>query len=405
MPTTTVSFENARGESLSGRLIEPDTRPAHAYALFAHCFTCTKNFAATRNVASALADSGIATLVFDFTGLGSSEGDFADSNFSTNVDDLVAAARYLDVQHQAPALLVGHSLGGTAVLKAAGQIPSAQAVATIGSPSHAGHVEHLVAKDADTIEREGEAQVLLAGRPFTVRRQFLDDIRESPVLDEVARLHKALLVLHAPLDDTVEISNATDLFVQAHHPKSFVSLDDADHLLSKPEHSMYAGHVIATWAEKYVGSAPPVLATVPGATVARTDAASFTTPVNAAGHAFVADEPASVGGRNLGPAPYDLLSAALATCTTMTLKMYAARKKWPLEASTVTVWHEKVHAKDCEDCESDPKARVDVFERELRLDGDLDAAQRERLLQIADRCPVHRTLHSEVKVRTTLAGT
>ncbi|MEO1575638.1 MAG: bifunctional alpha/beta hydrolase/OsmC family protein [Pseudomonadota bacterium] len=403
MPTTTVSFQNAHGESLSGRLVLPDTRRAHAYALFAHCFTCTKNFAATRNVAAALAERGIATLVFDFTGLGNSEGEFADSNFSTNVDDLVAAARYLETEHGTPTLLVGHSLGGTAVLKAAGSLPEVRAVATIGSPSHAGHVEHLVAKDAGKIEREGEAEVLLAGRPFTVKKQFLDDIRQSPVLDDVASLRKALLVLHAPLDDTVEISNATDLFIKAHHPKSFVSLDDADHLLSNADHSRYAGHVIATWAEKYIGTAPAGIEAVPGATVARTGSDGFTTEVNAAGHVFYADEPASVGGNDVGPAPYDLLSAALATCTTMTLKMYADRKKWPLEASTVTVWHEKIHAKDCADCSSDENARVDVFERELKVEGDLDDAQRARLLEIADRCPVHRTLHGEVKVRTSLA--
>ncbi len=404
MPTTTVSFSNASGQTLSGRLVQPDTRPAHAYALFAHCFTCTKNFTATRNVAAALAERGIATLIFDFTGLGSSEGEFADSNFSSNVEDLVSAADFLAREHHAPQLLVGHSLGGTAVLKAAAAIDSARAVATIGSPSHAGHVEHLVAKDADRIERDGEAEVLLAGRPFTVKKQFLDDIRNSPVLDTVAELRKALLVLHAPLDDTVQISNATDLFIKAHHPKSFVSLDDADHLLSREANSRYAGHVIATWAEKYIDDAPQGLATVPGATVARTPADSFTTPVNAAGHPFVADEPTSVGGNDAGPAPYDLLSAALATCTTMTLKMYAARKGWPLEASRVTVWHEKIHAKDCADCTSDDNARVDVFERELVLEGDLDEAQRKRLQDIADRCPVHRTLHSEVKVRTTLAA-
>lgn len=404
MPTTTVSFDNPRGETLAGRLIVPDTRPAHAFALFAHCFTCTKNFAATKNVAAALAERGIATLVFDFTGLGNSEGDFADSNFSTNVDDLVAAADYLAREHAAPSLLVGHSLGGTAVLKAAERIDSARAVATIGSPSHAGHVEHLVQDDAGKIETEGEASVLLGGRPFTVRKQFLDDIRTSPVLDHVATLNKALLVLHAPLDEMVEVSNATDLFVAARHPRSFISLDDADHLLTQPAHSNYAGHVIATWAEKYLDAAPAFAPDeVAGAVVSVTGEQGFTTQINAAGHAFVADEPASVGGHNAGPSPYDLLSAALAACTTMTLKMYADRKKWPLESSTVTVWHEKIHARDCEDCSSDADARVDVFERELRVVGPLDDDQRARLLEIADRCPVHRTLHGEVKVRTSLA--
>ncbi|MEM6639921.1 MAG: bifunctional alpha/beta hydrolase/OsmC family protein [Pseudomonadota bacterium] len=403
MPTTNVQFKNPTGEALSGRLFMPDTRTPHAFALFAHCFTCTRNFAATRNVASALAERGIATLIFDFTGLGHSDGDFADTNFSTNVDDLVAAATFLEAHYAAPTLLVGHSLGGTAVLKAAQRIGSARAVATIGSPSHAGHVEHLVAKSTQEIERKGVATVSLAGRPFTIKKQFLDDIRNSPVLDDVEALSRAFLVLHAPTDDTVSISNATDLFVKAKHPKSFVSLDDADHLLSNADHSRYAGHVIATWAEKYLPTAGATIDTPAGATTARTTAAGFTTPINAAGHTFTADEPKSVGGNNQGPAPYDLLAAALASCTTMTLKMYASHKKWPLQASEVSVWHEKVHARDCADCTSDDDARIDVFERELKLEGNLDAEQRQRLLEIADRCPVHRTLHSEVKVRTTLA--
>jgi putative redox protein len=401
MPVSTVKFENRSGEALSGRLSLPDTRAPHAFALFAHCFTCTKNFTATRNIAAALADEGIATLVFDFTGLGSSEGEFADSNFSTNVEDLVAAADYLAETYEAPKLLVGHSLGGTAVLKAAAHIPSALAVATLGSPSHARHVEHLVADKAEDIERDGEAQVLLAGRPFSIKRQFLDDIRSQPVLDDVANLRKALLVMHAPLDDTVEMSNATDVFVRAKHPKSFISLDDADHLLTNAEHSRYAGRVIAAWAQKYVGTSDANIEHVKGGVVARTGEHKYLTRINADGHRFVADEPASVGGTDVGPSPYDLLSAALASCTTMTLKMYADHKKWPLETATATVWHEKIHARDCEDCESADDAKVDVFEREVAVTGDLDDEQRARLLEIADRCPVHRTLHGEVKVRTS----
>ncbi len=404
MPVTTVKFDNQDGEALSGRLTVPDTRSPHAFALFAHCFTCTKNFTATRNIAKALADEGIATLVFDFTGLGSSDGDFADSNFSTNVLDLVAAADYLKAHHQAPKLLVGHSLGGTAVLKAAAHIPSAVAVATLGSPSHAAHVEHLVAGASDAIERDGEAEVLLAGRPFKIRKQFLDDIRNHPILDDVANLRRALLVLHAPLDDTVSMDNATDIFVKAKHPKSFVSLDDADHLLSNIDHSGYAGRVIAAWAQKYVGTATTVgIDDVPGAVAARTGRDRFVTDINADGHRFVADEPASVGGTDMGPSPYDLLAAALASCTTMTLKMYANHKKWPMTSATATVWHEKIHAKDCADCESDDDAKVDVFERELKVEGDLTEEQRARLLEIADRCPVHKTLHGEIKVRTQLA--
>jgi putative redox protein len=403
MPVTTVKFDNTAGESLSGLLTMPDTLAPHAYALFAHCFTCTKNFTATRNIAAALADEGVATLIFDFTGLGGSDGDFADSNFSTNVSDLVAAADFLAQEHEAPTLLVGHSLGGTAVLKAAAHIPSAKAVATLASPSHARHVEHLVSSKKDEIENQGEAEVLLAGRPFTIRRQFLEDVRSQPILEDVANLRKAYLVMHAPLDATVEMSNATDLFVAAKHPKSFVSLDDADHLLSNTTHSRYAGRVIAAWAQKYIGSAPQRLEEIKGAVVSRTGRDRFLTDINAAGHRLVADEPASVGGTNAGPSPYDLLAAALASCTTMTLKMYASHKKWPMTAATATVWHEKIHAKDCADCSSKDDAKVDVFEREIHIEGELSPEQRARLMEIADRCPVHRTLHGEIKVRTESA--
>lgn len=402
MAVLSVQFENDSGHALAGQLYLP-AGEARAYAVFAHCFTCTKNLTASRNIAGAMSEQGIGTLVFDFTGLGRSEGDFSDSNFSTNVTDLVAAADFLAAEYQAPTLLVGHSLGGTAVLKAAAAIDSARAVATIGSPSHARHVAHLVATEREVIERDGEAEVLLAGRPFKIRKQFLDDIESQPVLECVADLRKALLVLHAPLDDTVGVDNATDLFVAAKHPKSFVSLDDADHLLTDKAHSAYAGRVISAWADKYLGEAPVPLAHVSGAVVARTGRTGFRTEVNADGHAIVADEPRSVGGTEAGPTPYDLLGAALAACTSMTLQMYARRKKWALDAATATVRHNKIHARDCADCSSVDDARVDVFEREVAVEGDLDESQRARLAEIADRCPVHRTLHGEIKVRTTIA--
>jgi putative redox protein len=401
-----VTFENEDGHGLSGLMALPATAPK-AYALFAHCFTCSKNLKAATNIARALADSGIAVLRFDFTGLGQSEGDFADTNFSSNVSDLLAAARFLEQNYRAPDILLGHSLGGTAILQAAADVPSAVAVATIGSPSDPEHVRHLFSGAEEALLEEGIAEVSLGGRPFTIKRQFLDDLQRHELPATIKSLRKALLIMHAPLDDIVEIDNASELFARAMHPKSFVSLDKADHLLSREEDSLYAGHVLASWASRYLGSERTAgesdqLRIGDFETAARTQMGGFRTEVVAGGHALVADEPPSVGGTGAGPSPYDLLSAALAACTSMTLKMYASHKKLELESATVRVRHGKIHAQDCEDCESN-EGRIDQFERELSLAGTLSDEQRKRMLEIADRCPVHRTLHSEVKVRTVLA--
>ena len=402
MPNLNVTFPNTRGETLAGILNMPASKPL-AYALFAHCFTCSKDIKAAANIARALNAEGIAVLRFDFTGLGQSEGAFADTNFSSNVSDLLAAVDFLESQHEAPTLLVGHSLGGTAVLQAAPQVPSAVAVATIGSPFDPAHVLHLFAGSEDALQEHGEAEVNLGGRPFLMKRQFVDDLGEQSLKDTVGSLRKALLVMHAPLDNIVEIDNASELFRAAKHPKSFISLDNADHLLSRATDSRYVGHVLAAWASRYLPAteiAEPVSA-ANGTVVARTLSSGFRTDIRAGGHALVADEPLSVGGNNLGPTPYDLLSAALAACTSMTLQMYARHKKLPLESATVSVVHDKVHAEDCEDCESGA-GKIDEFRRSITLVGELDQEQRARMLEIADRCPVHRTLHGEIKVRSEL---
>lgn len=402
MQTQKIAFNSERGEKLSGLLDFP-VGPPRAFALFAHCFTCSKNIKAAGNISRSLTDAGIAVLRFDFTGLGNSEGEFADTNFSSNVADLLSATRYLETEHQAPAILVGHSLGGTAVLQAAPQVVSAVAVATIGSPADPAHVRHLFDSAASELQSHGAAEVNLGGRPFRIKRQFLDDLEKHDLPGTIRNLRKSLLIMHAPLDDLVEIENASALFIAAKHPKSFVSLDTADHLLSRETDSRYAGSVLAAWASRYL---PQVDSTAPlhGKTdevVARTFIDGFRTDVIAGGHALIADEPLDVGGTNLGPSPYDLLSAALASCTTMTLKMYAARKDLDLDSVTVRVRHGKVHAADCSDCES-KGGKIDEFLRELTVEGNLDAAERARLLEIADKCPVHRTLHSEIKVRTRL---
>ncbi len=402
MQNLKVEFENPNGKALSGILDLPTEDPV-AYALFAHCFTCSKNLKAAGNIARALNDERIAVLRFDFTGLGQSEGEFADTNFSSNVDDLLAAVEFLEREHDAPSILVGHSLGGTAMLQAAARIESAVAVATIGSPAEPVHVARMFRGHEKDLAEHGEAEVNLGGRPFLVRQQFLDDLERHDVSGSIGSLRKALLIMHAPLDDIVEIDNASALFLAAKHPKSFVSLDSADHLLTDNDDSRYAGEVLAAWASRYLPHADhgEPFRVAAGEVVARTYTDGFRTDVKAGRHTLVADEPRSVGGTNAGPSPYDLLSAALATCTSMTLHMYAAHKKLDLESATVRVKHGKIHAEDCEDCESDT-GRIDEFQRSISLRGNLTDAQTQRVLEIADKCPVHRTLEGEIKVRTTL---
>lgn len=397
---------NEAGQKLAARLDLPvDGKPV-AYALFAHCFTCTKNFKAAANISAALTRERIAVLRFDFTGLGESEGDFADTNFSGNVSDLITAAEFLQAHYEAPKILIGHSLGGTAMLQAAGQIPAAVAVTTIGSPCRPDHVTKLLAGSRLTIEQAGEAEVILAGRPFKIKKQFLEDLDKQRITESVRNLRKALLIFHSPIDQIVSVDNAADIFGLAKHPKSFISLDKADHLLTRELDSRYVGAVIEAWARKYLGiDEQQTQVTVPlpdldNRVTVRTGREKFRTDILAAGHGLVADEPLAVGGQNLGPNPYDLLLAGLGACTSMTLRMYADRKGWPLEAAVVRLNHNKVHAKDCEVAQAET-GKVDCIEREIELAGELDDEQRARLLEIADRCPVHRSLHSKIVVKTT----
>ncbi len=374
-------------------------------ALFAHCFTCSKNLKAVANISRALTRQGIAVLRFDFTGLGESEGDFADTNFSSNIDDLVAAAVFLEEEHEAPSILVGHSLGGAAVLQVAHRLDSVQAVATIGAPYDPQHVEHLFEQSLGEIEHLGQAIVNIGGRPFTVRKQFIDDLRGQRAKDNIANLRRALLLFHSPVDNTVDIENAALIFKTARHPKSFISLDHADPLLSAAADSEYVGAVLGVWARKYIGAPQEDrkhLALTDNQVVVRLDGAGFRTEMLANGFPLIADEPVAVGGTNAGPTPYDYVVAGLGACTAMTLRMYADRKGWPLEAVEVRLNHEKIHAKDCEDCEQ-KVGKIDQIERELVLSGPLDEAQRQRIKEIANRCPVHRTLEGEVKILTKLA--
>ncbi len=403
MPSEKISFQNPQGDELAARLDLPaDSKPI-ACALFAHCFTCSKNLKAVGLISKALNRQGIAVLRFDFTGLGESEGDFAETNFSSNVEDLVAAAEYMSEQMESPSILVGHSLGGAAVLQAADHLPSVQAVATIGAPANPQHVAHLVEDSREEIEKRGEATVTIASRSFTIKKQFLDDLEATRMEETIQALDRALLLFHAPLDRVVAIENAAEIFTAAKHPKSFVSLDDADHLLTNEADADFVGTVLGAWSRKYVGAPREMREEVhpeDNEVVARTGQ-GLRTEIMAGGHGLVADEPESVGGTNTGPTPYDLLSAALGACTSMTLRMYADHKGWPLEETTVYMQHAKIHAEDCAHCETE-EGKIDQFTRELEIKGDLDAKQQERLTEIANRCPVHRTLHGEIDVVTSL---
>lgn len=397
-----ITFPGAQGVRLAARFDLPVGAP-RATALFAHCFTCSKDSLAAARISRALAAQGIAVLRFDFTGLGSSEGDFSNTNFSSNVDDLVAAANYLRENHQAPSLLVGHSLGGAAVLAAAGSIPELKAVATINAPADPSHVRQLLDGAEEQLAQTGEARVCLAGREFSIKSQFLDDIGRVRLSERIAKLGRPLLVFHAPRDETVGVDNASAIFAAAKHPKSFVSLDNADHLITSANDALYVADVLAAWAQRYLPAAAERSTTEGEVLVEPEGAGQFTQRVVLGPHTILSDEPESLGGNAHGPTPYDLLLAALGSCTNMTLRMYANHKKIPLERVSVRLTHQKMHAADCDSCEAS-QGKLDRIDREITLEGSLDDATRARLLEIADRCPVHRTLHSEIWVRTTSAA-
>jgi len=400
MRSERFEFPGANGYALSGRLDLPDG-PPRAYALFAHCFTCGKDVRAASHIAAALAARGVATLRFDFTGLGSSDGDFGNTDFSSNVSDIGAAVAHLQALGRAPSVLIGHSLGGAAVLAAAGAVPEARVVAVIAAPFDIKHTLNLFASDLGEIETQGAAAVTLAGRQFTIRKSFVDDLRAQDQGARIAALHKALIVLHSPTDEIVGIENAKAIFEAARHPKSFVALDGADHLLTRRADAEFVAALLAGWVERYI--VPAAAAEQPpgdgDVVVETTGVGRFQQRVAVGSHRLLADEPVGAGGLDSGPGPYDLLLAALGACTSMTIGMYAERKGWKVPKVRVSLRHRKIHAEDCADCET-RAGMLDEIEREIALSGALDAAQRERLMEIADKCPVHRTLTSEIRIVT-----
>ncbi|MBT8401471.1 MAG: bifunctional alpha/beta hydrolase/OsmC family protein [Rhodothermia bacterium] len=404
MESRKIGFDNARGETLSARLDVPVDGDPIAYALFAHCFTCSKDLKAVGNISRSLVSRGFGVLRFDFTGLGESEGEFSETNFSGNAEDIVAAAEMLEKDYEAPSILIGHSLGGAAVLLAAARLPHVKAIATIGAPFDPLHVSHLFDEAVDEIKGTGSAKVTIGGRPFKIERQFLRDLTDQNPTQYIGNLKRALAVFHSPVDQIVGIENASLIFEAARHPKSFISLDHADHLLTSADDSTYVGAVVAAWAGKYIDGPPQEevkhLDPHDNYVVARIGDSGFQTEILANGHSLIADEPRTVGGDNTGPTPYDLLVAGLGACTAMTLRMYADRKDWNLTAVTVKLHHAKMHAEDC-DCETKATGKIDKIDRAIRLEGDLSDEQRSRLIDIAEKCPVHRTLESGTVVVTT----
>lgn len=399
MSVERITFKNLAGEQLSARLELPIDQKPKAFALFAHCFTCSKDLKAVRCIARALAQEGFGVLRFDFTGLGQSEGDFENTNFSSNLTDLKAAADFLEAEYKAPQLLVGHSLGGAAVLSIAGELDSVQAVATIGAPADPEHIKHLFGESIREINEEGKTTLTIGGRPFTVKQSFLRDLENHRLVNRLPQLQKALLFMHAPQDEVVDVENAALLYKAAKHSKSFISLDGADHLLSREVDADYVGMLIGNWSKRYVDFAQEEGFELRKEVAVRTSESGFTTDVKAGKHHFRADEPVSVGGADHGPSPYDLLLAALGTCTAMTLRMYADRKGWPLKEVVVQLCHEKLHKEDLGN-----KSYIDYMERSIELKGDLDGKQRKRLLDIANKCPVHKSLHGTVEVHTELGA-
>ncbi len=396
-----ITFKNKQGQLLTGEIDLPIDKKPLNYALFAHFFTGNKNFTAVRNISRALTQNQIAVMRFDFTGLGKSEGNFEDTNFTTNISDLISAAQFLTTNFQAPKLIVGHSLGGAAAIYAAKQIKSIEAIATIGAPAHPSHVAHLFSTHLEEIESDGEAIITIGGRKFTIKKQFLEDIHSKDLPKILKDLRKPILVFHSPQDKVVEVINAREIYKAAHHPKSFISLDGANHLLTNKQDSFYVGKVISSWANRYVNPDEQEELSTDKSVVVRIGREKYTTEIVARTHAILVDEPKKYGGKDAGMSPYELLLASLGSCTAITLRMYADRKEWNLREVKVHLEHFKQHAKDSKDC-TNSNTKIDVFVREIKLKGNLTEEQKSRLLQIANKCPVHKTLENTINIETRL---
>jgi uncharacterized OsmC-like protein/pimeloyl-ACP methyl ester carboxylesterase len=404
MNTVRLEIKNKKGLKLQAYLELPANQKPNHFAIFAHCFSCNSNFNAVKNISRSISNNGFGVLRFDFTGLGRSEGEFAESHFSANVEDLLDVSAFLEKNYKAPSLLIGHSLGGAAIIAAASKLESVKAVATVGAPATVSHVTHLFSHAIDDIPEKGEVEVQIGGRPFKINKDFVADFGKTDLPKIIKELRKPILVMHAPFDKIVGIENAHQIYHSAIHPKSFVSLDDADHLLSKSSDSIYVGNMIGTWVARYFESKENQMISTDGEQlVAHLNLLedNFTTSIQTKKHSFIADEPISIGGDDFGPSPYDLLNAGLAACTVMTLKLYAARKKWDLQEIFVYITYSKKNRDDLE-FDLDKPARFDHLKKKLKFVGNLDKKQTQRLKEIASKCPVHKTLQNEVVIDTEI---
>ena len=404
MKSTRLKIENRKGLILNANLELPANQKPNYYAIFAHCFTCSSSLGAVRNISRALTNDGFGVVRFDFTGLGRSEGQFADSHFSANVEDLIDVHNYMSNNFSSPGLLVGHSLGGAAVLVAASQIETVKAVATVGAPANVSHVKHLFSHGIEAVKEKGEVEINIGGRPFKINQDFIEAFDNTDLPSIVKQLRKPLLIMHSPFDKIVGVENAQELYHNAHHPKSFVSLDDADHLLTEEKDSKYVGDIIGTWAKRYFPKVENIMLETEGEQLVghlNILEDNFTTSIQTKNHTLIADEPASIGGSDFGPSPYEYLNAGLAACTVMTLKMYAERKKWDLQEVFVYISHSRVHSNDLNVSVDKPKY-LDHISKKLKFVGNLDIQQKERLKEIASRCPVHKTIASQVVFNTQI---
>ncbi|MCL7762471.1 alpha/beta fold hydrolase [Polaribacter sp. Z014] len=404
MNTIRLEIENKKGLKLQAYLELPANEKPNQFAIFAHCFSCNSNFNAVKNISRSLSNHGFGVLRFDFTGLGRSEGEFAESHFSANVEDLLAVNDFLEKNYKAPSLLVGHSLGGAAVIVAASKLANIKAVATVGAPATVGHVTHLFSHGTEEIPEKGDVEVKIGGRPFKINQEFVNDFGKTDLPKIIKNLRKPILVMHAPFDKVVGIENAHEIYHNAMHPKSFISLDDADHLLSKPSDSIYVGNMIGTWVERYFEPEENNMISTEGEQLVghlNLLEDNFTTSIQTKKHSFIADEPASVGGDDFGPSPYDFLSAGLAACTVMTLKMYAERKKWDLQEVFVYITYSKKHSDDL-NIDVEKPTHFDHLKKKLKFVGNLDDKQKQRLKEIAAKCPVHKTLLSDIIIETEI---
>ena len=393
------SFENASGLQLAA-IVDLPILPIKYFALYAHCFSCGKDILVAARIARSLAAKGIAVMRFDFTGIGSSEGSFEESNFTNNCLDIVAATEYMRQHYQAPRLLIGHSLGGTAMLNAAEHIPEAAAIVSIAAPASPDHVLSHFESEVDKLEKQEKVDIELANKTLTISRDFVADLKQHSLLEKISQLRKALLIFHSPIDNIVSINEASKIFVAAKHPKSFISLDKADHLITEKKDIEYIAEAINAWALRYIDAD---IAEVPkidsGEVLVGEGNNNFLREVASDDHAWFSDEPIAVGGDNLGPDPYEQLLSSLGTCTSMTLRMYVNHKGWQVDDIQVELKHSRQHIQDCE--QPDKKlCKIELIEKLITITGQLDEKQLKRLTEVADRCPVHKTLLGEIKIQS-----